>query len=182
LNRLVTLGCDASFRPLPDVIDTNVPLVVKYPTEHPQELVDACEELLEEIIKQNRVVVTDEHEEIMEEYLRNLDFSGQGSLGDVFARWVFDQRWTWDASARPNIDPRGENDYGVLDGDQDDFDPSDRKFVAVAKVTGAPVQQATDTKWLDWGAALRRHGVAVRYVHEPSIRAAYRTKFGCDAP
>jgi hypothetical protein len=176
------LASDASFRPLADVVDTNVPLVVKYPNGHPQELVDACEELLEDIIKHDRVVVTDEHEEIIEEYFRKLDFSGQGTLGDAFAKWVFERRWGWHASARPNIDPRGENDYGVLEGDHHDFDPSDRKFVAVAKVSGAPVQEAADTKWLDWGEALRRHGVVVSYVHEPSIRAAYRAKFGCDAP
>jgi hypothetical protein len=182
LNRLVTPASDASSRPLADVIDTNVPLVVKYPNDHPQELIDACEQLLEDIIEHNRVVVTDEQEEILEEYFRNLDFSGQGTLGDAFAKWVFDRRWTWDASARPNIDPRGENVYGVLDGDHDDFDPSDCKFIAVAKVSGAPVRQATDTKWLDWGDALRRHGVVVSYVHEGSIRAAYRAKFGCDPP
>jgi hypothetical protein len=182
LNKHVTLASDASFRPLADVVDTNVPLVVKRPTEHPQELVDACERLLEDIIEHERVVVTDAHDEIIEEYFRQLHFSGQDTLGDAFAKWVFDRRWGWDASTRPDIDPRGEYVYGVLDGDHDDFDPSDRKFVAAAKVSGAPVQQATDTKWLDWSDALRRHGVVVRYVHEPSIRAAYRAKFGCDAP
>jgi hypothetical protein len=171
-----------SFSRLADVVDTNVPLVVKFPNGHPQELVDACQELLEDIIEHDRVVVTDAYDEIIEEYFRQLNFSGQDTLGDAFAKWVFDRRWGWDASARPNIDPRGECDYGVLNGDHDDFDPSDRKFVAVAKVSGAPVRQATDTKWLDWGDALRRHGVVVRYVHEPSLRDAYRAKFGREAP
>ena len=175
------LASGASSRPLADVIDTNVPLVVKFPDGHPEELVAACEELLEDIIEHERIVVTDEHDEIIEEYFRQLDFSGRGTLGDAFAKWVFDRRWTWDAAARPNIEPRGENVYGVLEGDHDDFDPSDRKFVAVAKVSGAPVRQATDTKWLDWAEALRRHGVTVRYVHEASIRNAYRSKFGRDA-
>lgn len=176
------LASDAGFRPLADVVDTNVPLVVKFPNGHPRELVDACEKLLEDIIEHDRVVVTDAHSEIIEEYFHRLSHSGQDTLGDAFAKWVFDRRWSWDASARPNIDPRGENVYGVLEGDHDDFDPSDRKFVAVAKVSGAPVQQATDAKWLDWGDALRRHRVVVRYVHELSIRDAYRAKFGRDAP
>ncbi len=50
------------------------------------------------------------------------------------------------------------------------------------KVAGAPVHQAADTKWLDWGAALASHGVQVCWVHEPSIRKAYRKKFGYEAP
>ena len=182
VEQTATLASDVSLRPLADVVDTNVPLVAKFPNGHPQELVDACEELLEDIIEHDRVVVTDENDEIIEEYFHQLSRSGQDTLGDAFAKWVFDRRWTWDASARPNIDPRGAHVYGVLEGDHDDFDPSDRKFVAVAKVSRAPVQQATDTKWLDWGDALRRHGVVVSYVHEPSIRAAYRAKFGRDAP
>lgn len=165
-----------------DVVDTNVPLVTKHPGEHPQALVDACEELLEEIMEQGRPVVTDEHDEIIEEYFNKLSRSGRDTLGDVFAKWVYDRRWSWDAAARPDIDPRGENEYGVLEDDHGDFDPSDRKFVAAAKVSGAPVHQAADTKWLDWGEALARHGVRVRYVHEPSIRAAYRAKFGREAP
>lgn len=176
------LAGDARPRPLADVVDTNVPLVVKFPDGHPRELVDACEELLEDIIEHDRVVVTDEDGEIIEEYFHQLSFSGQDTLGDAFAKWVWERRWAWDASARPDIGSVGENVYRVLDGDHDEFDPSDCKFVAVAKVSGAPVHQATDTKWLDWGEALRRHGVAVEWVHEPSIRAAYREKFGCDPP
>lgn len=166
-----------------DVVDTNVPLVAKFPDGHPQELVDACEALLEEIMDEDRPVITDEHDEIIEEYFHQLSRSGHSSLGDVFAKWVYDRRWTWAADARPDIDPQAEeNVYGVLEGDHDGFDPSDRKFVAAAKVSGAPIHQATDTKWLDWGDALARHGVTVQYVHEPSIREAYRAKFGREAP
>lgn len=165
-----------------DVVDTNVPLVVKFPSGHPSALVDACEVLLEEIIENESPVVTDALGEILDEYFHQLTRSGQPTLGDSFAKWVFDRRWLWDAAARPDIQPRGENDYAVLDGDHHEIDPSDRKFVAVAKVAGAPVHQAADTKWLDWGEVLARHGVEVRLVHEPSIRAAYREKFGRDAP
>lgn len=166
------------------VIDTNVPLVIKLPDNHPVELVDACEEMLESIIEDKVPVVTDHDGEIVEEYFHKLSRSGQPSLGDAFARYVYENRYHWDDSMRPDIEP-GEpdtNTYGVLGGDHDEIDPSDRKFVAAAKVAGVPVVQAADTKWLDWGAVLGRHGVIVEYVHEPSIRAAYRVKFGRDAP
>lgn len=166
------------------VIDTNVPLVVKFPAGRPTELVDACEEILEEIIENGLPVVTDELGEIIEEYFHQLSRGGQPTLGDAFAKYVFDNRHSWKASMRPDIEPdiATEYRYSVLGGDDAEIDPSDRKMVAAAKVAGVPVVQATDTKWLDWGEVLGRHGVRVEYAHEPSIRAAYRMKFGRDAP
>ncbi len=166
------------------VIDTNVPLVVKFPDDRPTDLVDACEEILEDIIGNRLPVVTDEAGEIVEEYFHQLSRGGQPTLGDAFARYVHDHRYGWDATMRPDIEPVAslENTYAVLGGDDADIDPSDRKLVAAAKVAGVPVVQATDTKWLDWGPALARHGVRVEYAHEPSIRAAYRAKFLREAP
>lgn len=166
------------------VVDTNVPLVVKFRDQWPRELIEACEELLEEILEGGLPVVTDADGEILDEYLHQLSRSGRPTLGDAFAQYVHDRRFTWDETFRPDIepDPSTENRYAVLGGDDEDIDPSDRKFVAAAKVAGVPVIQATDTKWLDWGAVLDRHGVEIVYVHEASIREAYRHKFGHDAP
>lgn len=166
------------------VIDTNVPLVVKLPDGRPQELVDACEEILEEILDNRLPVVTDELGEIIEEYFNQLSRAGQPTLGDAFARYVFDNRYSWEPAMRPDIqpDPVVEHSYAVLGGDDAEIDPSDRKLVAAAKVAGVPVVQATDTKWLDWGAVLGRHGVRVEYADEASIRDAYREKFGREAP
>lgn len=167
---------------MPDVVDTNVPLVLRFPDEHPPALRDACEELLESIMTSGREVATDLGGEIVAEYFAQLSHSGGPTLGDAFAKWVHERCWTWGQAAMPDIQPRGEYDYGVLDGDDQDFDPSDRKFIAVGKMASAPVHQATDTKWLDWAAALARHGVEVLFVHEPSIRDAYKAKFGYEAP
>jgi len=164
------------------VVDTNVPLVAKHADEHPTDLADACAQLLEEILDGALPVATDFAGEIVLEYFHQLNRSGMPTVGDVFAKYVHDMRFTWDDSFLPDIRPRGENDYEVLAGDDADIDPSDRKFVAVAKVAAVPVVQATDTKWLDWGDVLARHGVEVHYAHEPSIRAAYREKFGREAP
>lgn len=166
------------------VIDTNVPLVVKRPDGHPSELIEKCEILLEELLERRSAVVTDEDGEIIEEYFHQLSYAGQPTLGDAFAKYVHDNRYQWDESMRPNIEPGnpGANSYRVLGGDDVEIDPSDRKFVAAAKVASVPISQAADTKWLDWGAVLARHGVVVEFVHEPSIRAAYRAKFGSDAP
>ena len=44
------------------------------------------------------------------------------------------------------------------------FDPSDRKFVAVALASGSPVANATDTDWLDYQTALEANGVELHFV------------------
>ncbi|UGT64002.1 hypothetical protein [Nocardia asteroides] len=166
------------------VVDTNVPLVVKFSDDHPPELVDGCEIILEYILENRIPIFTDDAGEIVDEYLHQLNRSGQPTLGDAFIKYVLENRYSWNDAMRPDIEPDTvtANSYAVLKGDDDEIDPSDRKFVATAKVAAAPVVQATDTKWLDWAAVLGRHGVTVEFVHEPSIRAAYRAKFGYDAP
>lgn len=166
------------------VVDTNVPLVVKLSDGRPPELLDACEELLEEILEKRLPVVTDADGEIVDEYLHQLSVSGQPSLGDEFAKYVHDHRFMWDETHRPDIGPDAHvpHSYAVLGGDDAEIDPSDRKFVAAAKAAAVPVVQATDTKWLDWGPVLARHGVQIVFAHEPSLRDAYRRKFGRDAP
>lgn len=138
---------------MPDVVDTNVPLVVRFPEDHPPELLEACEELLAAIIEDGSIV-TDLDGEIVEEYFHKLGRSGQPTLGSVFAKWVFEHRWT-EPHRVVDLEPTGVHRYATLPDDDGAFDPSDRKFVAAAKVAEAPVHQATDTKWLDWGDALR---------------------------
>jgi hypothetical protein len=166
------------------VVDTNVPLVVKGLGDWPPALRDACEELLEEILLRKVPVVTDEGGEIFAEYLHQLDLSGRPSLGDEFVKYVHDYRYTWPDESMPDILPEveAENAYAVLGGDDEEIDPSDRKFVAAAKAAGVHVDQAADTKWLLWEQVLKRHGVSVRFVHEPSLRILYKGKFGEEAP
>ena len=44
------------------------------------------------------------------------------------------------------------------------FDPSDRKFVAAARNSGARVVNSTDPDWLEHKAALNRNGVQIEFV------------------
>lgn len=165
------------------VVDTNVPLVIKFPEENQEELIRACEDIIIKILEGRHPVVTDFEGEIIAEYFHQMERGGP-SLADEFAKYVHDFRWSWDSKYNPQIepDPTSENMYLVLAGDDNKIDPSDRKFVATAKVSQVPIIQARDTKWLDWTEVLSRHGVKVEYAHEDSLRAMYRAKFGRDAP
>lgn len=166
------------------VIDTNVPLVVKFEEDYPRELVEACEDIIMEILDNRIPVPVDAGGEIVAEYFHQMTRGGRTDLADLFARYVHDECWSWDERVRPDIDPDPETEhrYGALGGDDAEIDPSDRKFVAVAKLADAPIVQATDTKWLNWGGVLSRHGVEVHYAHERTIREVYREKFKQEAP
>lgn len=61
-----------------------------------------------------------------------------------------------------------------------DFDPSDRKFVAVASAhpQHPPILEAADSKWLDWAPALNDYGVRVDFLCEADIKHFHRSKFG----
>jgi hypothetical protein len=52
------------------------------------------------------------------------------------------------------------------DPDLAQFDPSDRKFVAVAAAhpERPPILQAADSKWLAWEKPLRRHDITVEFL------------------
>ena len=60
------------------------------------------------------------------------------------------------------------------------FDPSDRKFVAVANAhPGKPsILQATDSKWWGWKDALLECGIKVEFLCPAEIANAYKRKFG----
>ncbi|WP_284760601.1 hypothetical protein [Curtobacterium sp. MEB011] len=166
------------------VVDTNVLLICRNPEDWPAELRDACDELIEAVLEKRLEIVVDDGGEILEEYMHQLSLSGQPSLGDEFLKYVHDYQYSWHLKYRPNIRPNSSesNSYGVLGGDDAEIDPSDRKFIAAAKVAKTPIFQASDTKWLNWQGVLSRHGVEVRFVHEDSIRRAYAKKFKMEAP
>ncbi len=48
----------------------------------------------------------------------------------------------------------------------ENFDPPDRKFVAVAAAHSKhpPILQAADSKWLDWSGPLQDHGIQVDFL------------------
>ncbi len=151
------------------VIDTNVGVVANGKHE-PAELscVAVCVEALQTARKQ--VVVVDEDFYIFDEYRRYLSPSGQPSAGDAFFKWLWDNQgnpryclkvkivatssWKENFKEFPN------------DPDLEDFDASDRKFVAVAVACGKapPILNASDTDWWHYQEALRRNGIKVDFL------------------
>lgn len=151
------------------VMDTNVAVVANDRTPQAgQECIEACVKALLKLRERHRVLVDDQGL-IFDEYRRHLSPSGQPGLGDAFFKWLWDNQGNPDHCRQVRITPA--NDSRGFEEFPDDpalaeFDPSDRKFAAVAIASGEnpPILNASDTDWWNHREALSRNGVEVRFL------------------
>jgi len=124
-------------------------------------------------------LVLDTDDEIFTEYLSNLSMSGQPGVGDMFMKWVHDNRWIFPDADRITITKNGDsyNEFPDHDGLKH-FDNSDRKFIAVSNthMDKPPVLQATDSKWWGWKDALAEVGITVHFLCSDYVEAKYADK------
>jgi len=153
------------------VVDTNVAVVASYrsPQAGPS-CVLACVDALEYITKNGRIVI-DGKDRILSEYRRNLNLSGQPGMGDAFLKWVWYNQANPELCEQVEIHPRGkgiEEDYQEFPVDPAlcKFDPSDRKFVAVAlgSKNNPEVLNAVDPDWWEHKQALQECGVRISFL------------------
>ncbi len=153
------------------VIDTNV-LVVANNRSEQAGLNDVikCVEALEKA-RTKQIVVIDSGYRILNEYFSQASYSGQPGYGDAFAKWLHENQGYSDRCERVDITPKCGNsewDFEEFpdDPDLEAFDPSDRKFVAVARASrnNPTVLNATDSDWWIFREPLKKHGVKVRFL------------------
>jgi hypothetical protein len=168
------------------VVDTNVPKTANTAT-HPtpdsdisDTCVSACIEAVEHVIK-TRGLIIDEGDEIFDEYRQQLSMSGQPGVGDRFMKWVHDHRWSLPKGQRVAITKNGDSyDEFPTHDKLNDFDKSDRKFVAAANAhpERPPILQATDSKWWGWKDALAEVGITIQFLCQDYVEAKYGKKIG----
>ncbi len=164
------------------VMDTNVPIVANLAT-HPEKIPDdlvccvsKCIGAVQHIIEKGELVI-DAGNEIFDEYRGHLSLKGQPGVGDSFIKWVHDNRWKFPHEDRVVITKEDDSyrEFPEHDG-LANFDPSDRKFVAVANAHPQKpgILQATDSKWWGWKDALAEVGIQVLFLCPEYIEAKYR--------
>ena len=155
------------------VVDTNVPKVANgFSEQASEDCVEICVEKLEQITTGEMKLALDDQRRIIDEYRRQLDPSGQPGFGDAFLKWV-EINWTnpeWcDLVEITPVDGLEINFEEFPDDSRlADFDPDDRKFVAVARAhpDKPPILQAVDEKWRNFLDALHQNGIIVEYLCE----------------
>jgi len=168
------------------LLDTNVPKTANLainPATIPDELtvcVLACVEAVEHVVKRGGLVI-DAGGEIFDEYRRQLNMRGQPGVGDRFMKWVHDNRWRFPTEDRVTITKQGDS-YKEFPNHEglSEFDPSDRKFVAVANAhpRKPPILEATDSKWWGWQHALLDVEIVVKFLCPDYARTKYEEKMG----
>lgn len=151
------------------IVDTNVPVVAnqhRSPHVSPR-CVIACINKLQEIQTEHTLVLDDKWQ-IIQEYKRNLHSGGQPGVGDAFLKWVLTNQ------ANPLrcqvVELRLDDQGNCIDFPQDEtltrFDPSDRKFVAVALVhpDHPPIVNASDTDWWHYRQPLASYRIQVDFL------------------
>ena len=168
------------------LVDTNVPKTANLATQPDPDsdvsdaCVLACIEAVEHVIKKRGLII-DAGDEIFDEYRQQLSMKGQPGIGDRFMKWVHDNRWSLPDSQRVTITRNGDSyDEFPTHDNLNDFDKSDRKFVAAANAHAdrPPILQATDSKWWGWKDALAQVGITVRFLCPEYVETKYAEKMG----
>ncbi len=108
---------------------------------------DACIERLEFLINQG-IIAIDDKDLILKEYSDKVTKSGSAKgTGDKFFIHVFNHRFNTNLFRRVSVTPIQDENVGFEELPENNFDPSDRMFLAVAVVADAKVLNATDSDW-----------------------------------
>jgi hypothetical protein len=151
-------------------MDTNVAVVANGRAPQAGDTcIGACITALIEIRERQRMVLDDQGS-ILEEYRRHLSPSGQPGSGDAFFKWLWDNQGNPEHCRQVPVTPLHRGGRGFEEFPDDPslahFDPSDRKFVAVALAGDEqpPILNASDTDWWEHREALSRHGIEIRFL------------------
>ena len=152
------------------VVDTNVAVVANgNAAQANPECVIACIDTLLRVRDAGGIVL-DDSMRVLKEYMGHLSLSGQPGAGDLFMKWVWSVQADDARCERVHITPKPQDPDDFVefpdDDELDDFDPSDRKFVAIAAASAhaPPILNAVDSDWADAHAALARHGIDVIFL------------------
>ena len=160
------------------VVDTNVAIAANGRRTHADMQCQlACVDKLKAVVA-SQVVAVDDRGEIVQEYAKHLSYAGMPGVGDMFFKHVFDCQYQGDRVLRVSVTPLADEGRGFEELPPNSFDPSDRKFVAVAVAGKAVVLNATDS---DWGEHATLMSSLALEVHQLCPQhAARQPDVGCD--
>lgn len=147
----------------PAVVDSNVLIAANGKTDQANDAcVDRCVDILVEVSRESSLALDDDNE-ILNEYSRYCNYSGQPGVGDRFFLWAHRNQHT--TCLRVPLTPHEHRGYEEFPDTPDlaKFDPSDRKFVATALgCTPVATIYAVDSDWSHSASALAAVGVTVK--------------------
>lgn len=151
------------------VVDTNVPIVANGRPDLNGAPIPAimCRiaavQFLQDLFVEGRLVL-DLAGDMQAEYRRHLNPAGQPGVGDRFYQIVLHS--APNLVERVELPRRADNEYASLPQSLIDagFDPSDRKFAAMARQENIPVYNSTDSDWIEAEFVLAAEAIEVRHL------------------
>jgi hypothetical protein len=165
------------------VVDTNVVAAADGKASCTADCTRASLNAVRQITQRGSRLAIDDAWRIISEYRMNLNYPGQPGIARAFLKWVLINQGNRKRCVRVPITSTGSDseDFAEFPKHRDlaSFDPSDRKFVAVAArhPEHPPILQATDTKWWGWNKALSECEIEVRFLCLQEITNQYNKKF-----
>jgi hypothetical protein len=152
----------------PVIVDTNVPIVANQNSEQASPAcVQACSRKLQEIQQGRYILVIDDQWKIISEYKHRLNQSGQPGVGDAFLKWVLTNWMNPTRCVLISIIPQADTFAEIpTDPILQTFDPSDRKFLAVAFAhpQKPPILNAVDTDWWHFQHVFSQYGLRLEFL------------------
>jgi len=148
------------------VVDTNVAIVANGRSNDDGQRTPSIQcrlaavTLLQKIVKNGTILLDAEHA-IQTEYRRHLNPSGAPGVGDRFFLVVLQSSPSLVERIGLPQRPDGEYEHCPQPLIDAGFDPSDRKFAALACKENGPVYNAIDSDWLEHAHTLNTQGIQV---------------------
>lgn len=162
------------------IVDTNVVLVANGQHEDVSPACMAtCALRLQTIMNSGRIALDDAYQ-ILVEYQNKTQPKTANRPGDAFVKWALQNKANAAKCDLVPITPHADRGFAEFPDDDRlvNFDPPDRKFVAVAAAhpEHPPILQAADSKWLDWSGPLEEHGISVDFLCPEDIERFHENK------
>ena len=146
------------------VVDTNVAIAANgHGTDADKKCRLVCVQELRSLVAQE-IVAIDDRGRVLDEYKKHLSFSGMPGVGDMFFKHVFNNQSQDKYVRRVAVTPTEDAERSFEELPKNTFDPSDRKFLAVAVAAEAIVLNATDSDWDEQKPLMDELGVEVRQL------------------
>ena len=168
------------------IVDTNVIVIANDTDDKRADCRDLCQDRLQQIFDQCEKVVIDNERQILEEYEDNANPNARKGVGDLFVKRLLQNQRNPNVCTIVHITSLSGNgtDFEEFPTDNalSNFDPDDRKFIAVAHVyesihqQKATLLQAADSQWYGFRETLIRNGLEVEFICEEYIRDLYERR------
>lgn len=131
------------------VVDTNVAVTANGKCDHASVSCQlACVEFLQGLVSRAKdKIVLDDRGLILDEYKRRFSYRGQPGVGDAFFKFIHDHMYSGHKVECVAVTPIEDDTRGFEQLPVNNFDASDRKFLAAAVSAHARVANAVDTDW-----------------------------------